>query len=354
MLPRAFTHSALALGAAVAVFNVATPERADARLSVVYDTEDAAARIFTGPGAVTPERGGLRQDPGRGGVFRENDSQWRLQKVDGKELATLSAEQMAAVLKEQVDTPSYGTIPSGYVGVDEVGNHFRDPKVKVRYKYVTVRGKRIRVAAHNDVKITKHGYKVIKREMTPPIPPATHPGSRLSRAMEILDEIPSPWGGSYASRVHFYLAPSFVTSIAEGRGPHFTQGRSGSISKRPGWRGVVPGLARAGHVWMEMYNGDMSPATAKTWREAPKRIPAYLARHTTGTPAEAHFFIAGVKRAPAGAAKLCAKLDPMACQWALAGATKAGRAVLDNGPGAYSLGAQAPAWLAQYNVRFAD
>lgn len=354
MRSRTLTHCALAVGAAIGALGVASAERADARLSVVYDTEEAAERIFTGPGAITPERGGLRQDPGRGGVFRDNDSQWRMGKVDGKYLATLTAQEMADVLKAHIDTPSYGTVPSGYVGVDEVGNHFRDPKIKVRYKVVNVRGKRIRVAAHNDVRITKRGYKVIKREMVPPVPPATHPGSRLSAAMEILDQIPSPWGGSYASRVHFYLAPSFVTSIAEGRGAHFTLGRSGSISTRPGWRGVIPGLARAGHVWIEMYNGDMSPVNAKTWREVPKRIPAYLARHTTGTPAKAHFLIAGVNRAPAGAKKLCASLDPMGCQWALAGSTPAGRAVLANGPGAYSVGAQAGAWVAQYNARFAD
>lgn len=354
MNSHALTCGALAVAAAAAIVAVASPERADARLSIVYDDEAAASRIFTGPGALTPERGGLRQDPGRGGVFRDNDSQWRLNKLDGKVLATMSAQQMADTLRAAIDTPSNGAVPSGYVGVDEVGNHFRDPKVKVRYKYVTVRGKRIRVAAHNDVKITKHGYKVSKRQMTPPVPPESHPGMRLTRAMQILEQIPSPWGGSYASRVHFYLAPSFVTSITEGRGPHFTQGRAGSVPKRPGWRGVIGGVARAGHVWIEMYNGDMSPASAKTWREAPRRIPAYLARNTSGTPAEAHFLMTAAKRKPAGAAKLCAKLDPMVCQWALAGSTRAGRAVLANGPGAYSVGAQAGTWLTQYNVRFAD
>ena len=43
----------------------------------------------------------------------------------------------------------------------------------------------------------------------------------------VLKRTPSPWGGSYASRIHIYLAPGTSTSIAAGRGPFRTRGRDG-------------------------------------------------------------------------------------------------------------------------------
>lgn len=41
----------------------------------------------------------------------------------------------------------------------------------------------------------------------------------------------------------------------------------------------------------------------------------------------------------------------MACQWALAEGTAAGRAMLANGVGGYRLGAHARPWLAEWQAR---
>lgn len=331
-----------------AITSLAITSSASARSSIVYDNQDAAEAIFTGPNPLTPARGGLRQDPGPGGVFQPNDGPHRLTKVNGKELATMSTSQMVSTLRSAIDAEVYAGGSSGLVGVDEIGNFFRDPKFRTTYKLVNVRGKKIRIASHNSIQITKNGYRVIVRAQTPPIPGPAHPGRRLSEAMRILDEMPYPGGGSYAERVQFYMAPAFVTSIAEGRGPHFTLGRVGGKSIRPGWRGVMPALAR-GQVWLEMYHGSRAPVAKKVWQRTPQRLAPYLRKHGGTGADQLHFLISGTTTAPPGMSG-CG--SPMACQWAAAESTAVGRQVLANGPGAYRVGDQAAEWLREFNRRF--
>ena len=112
----------------------------------------------------------------------------------------------------------------------------------------------------------------------------------------------------------------------------------------------MPALARAGGVWVEMYHhsGTTYSLTAKEWRTVPQAFTAYGRRFGVD-PGRLHMMFAGSPSVPKGA-KGCS--EPMACQWSLAAATPAGRAMLANGPGAYKLGAQAAAWRQGYNGVF--
>lgn len=328
--------AALALGAVAAPASAAT--------SIVYDDATAAAVIFTSPGALSPERGGYRQDPGPGGVFRDRatNDRYSVGKVSARELVPLSADAMAARLREEIDAT-----PSGLVAVDEIGNAFRDPAVRISYRWVDVRGTRIRVAGGNEVKVTSTGYRIVRHTPVPPVPPADHPGMRLTAAMTALAALPYPGGGSYADHVHFYLAPAMVTAIALGRGEHFSLDATGSKSVRPAWRGVVGALARAGGVWLEMYHGNGQAVESRVWRNAPGRVGDYLARNGGAGSSRVHLVFTGVAAAPAGSPAGCG--SPMACQFAVAASTAAGRQALANGSGAYRVGAQAGEWLAQVN-----
>jgi len=329
--------------AALAAAAVSTSPAA-AAVSIVYDERAAAEVIFTAPDGLTPERGGYRQDPGPGGVFRDravNDAH-SVGKVRAADLHGLSAAAMADRLRAAVDAS-----PSGLVGVDEIGNAFRDPRVPVAYRWVTVRGTRIRVAAHNDVRVTPTGYRIVRRTQVPPVPGPEHPGSRLSAAMAALAASPHPAGGTYADRVHLYIAPAMVTAIGVGRGAHFSLDATGSRSVRPAWRGVIGALAHAGGVWLEMYHGSRQAVPAAVWRAAPARFADYIARSGGPGVGRLHLLITGSATAPAGAPAGCG--TPMACQFALASATPAGRQALANGVGAYRVGDQAREWLTQVN-----
>lgn len=209
-----------------------------------------------------------------------------------------------------------------------------------------MRGKRIRVAAGNRVKVTRRGYRVVRgTAATPPVDPGS-PGAKLSAAMALLAARPYPGGGSYADRVHIYVAPAFSTGIAAGRGPDRNLGADGK-PHRASWRGVMPALARAGGVWVEMYHSSragLTSMTAAEWRSVPQGFGSYAARFGVDGH-RLHMIIAGAPM-PAGADG-CG--DAMACQWQLAAATPAGAAMLANGPGAYRLGHQAAAWRMAYD-----
>jgi hypothetical protein len=301
--------------AALAAAAAAAPGAAAPRMSILYD-ERTAVRALTrpsGPGApIGAERGAYRQDPGPGGIFdpRGRDGAYRIAKVPAAELAALSAEAMAQRIRREVDRPQNPN-RSGLVAVDEIGNPFND----------------------------RRGG-------------AGGPGARLSRAMAILAGIPHRAGGDYADRVHLYVAPAFGSSIAAGLGPHHNLGRDGK-PHRATWRRVMPALARAGGVWLEMYHGSraagLTPMSAREWRTLPRDFLAYHARFG-GDVGLLHLVLSEARVAPAGAPAGCG--GPMACQWRLARSTAAGRTILANGPGAYRLGAQAIAWRAQYNRAF--
>lgn len=229
------------------------------------------------------------------------------------------------------------------VAIDEIGNAFRDPRPDTDFRTVTVRGNTYRIASHNRIRVTPGGWRLVRNPPDPTPPGPEHPGSRLSRALAILAEQPSPWGGSYAERVHLLIAPAMVTAIGAGNGRHFTLDRSGGRAIRAAWRGVMPALATAGGVWLEMYHGGRRPLSARMWRTAPGRIASYVARHG-GDPARVHLFLTSVTGPPAGIRR-CG--GPMSCQWAAARRSKRTRAVLANGVGAYRLDGDAGAWLAE-------
>src|SRR5581483_4028904 len=123
--------------------------------------------------------------------------------------------------------------------------------------------------------------------------------------------------GTYASRVHFYVAPAVISSIGSGRGPNRNLGRDGH-PHFPTWRGVMPALAMGGGVWLEMYHGTGGATTAFTaaeWRSWPSAFAALFAR-AGGASDDLHFLLSGSPTGPAGATG-CA--SPMACVWSLAG-----------------------------------
>ena len=325
------------------------PGAASARMSIFYDEQDAV-RVLTDPsGAGDPidaSRGALRQDPGAGGVFDPagNDAAHRIAKLAAGEIEGLSPEAMADRIEDEIDDPEIPNT-SGLVAIDEIGNRWNDGKVRITYSFVRVRGKRIRVATGNKIVVTRKGWKLVKGAAALPAVDPSSPGAKLSTAMDLLAARPYPGGGTYAERVHLYIAPAFSTSIAAGRGPHRHLGNDGK-PHRATWRGVMPAVAKAGGVWLEMYHhdGTLTSMTAKEWRTVPRGFASYAERFGAQT-GRIHLLIGGTP-APAGSSG-CG--EAMACQWALAGSTPTGLAMLANGPGAYRLGAQAAAWRAEYN-----
>jgi hypothetical protein len=324
-----------------------------APMSILYDEQDAVRAITdpSGPGApIGGDRGAFRQDPGAGGIFDPagRDARFRIAKVSTSEIDDLAPEAMADRIQEEIDEPE---IPnsSGLVGIDEIGNTFNDGRVRITYSWQSVRGKRIRVASTHRLVVTRRGGRIARRGPAPlPVVDPGSPGARLSTAMEILASRPYPGGGSYADRVHLYIAPAFSTSIAAGRGPHRHLGNDGK-PHRATWRGVMPALARAGGVWVEMYRpggGGIQPMSAREWRTVPAAMSAYARRFGADT-GRMHLLFSAAGAGPAGAPAGCGA--PMTCQWALAASTPAGAALLANGPGAYRVGAEATAWRVEYN-----
>jgi hypothetical protein len=333
----------------LALAAAAVPGAASARMSIIYDEQDAA-RVLTdpsGPGdPIDASRGAVRQDPGAGGIFDPagRDAAHRIAKLPAGEIEGLSPEAMADRIQDEIDDPEIPNT-SGLVAIDEIGNRWNDGRVRITYSFVKVRGKRIRVASGNRIVVTRRGWRLVKGAAALPRIDPSSAGARLSMAMRLLAARPHPAGGSYADRVHLYIAPAFSTSIAAGRGPHRHLGNDGK-PHRATWRGVMPAVARAGGVWIEMYHhdGTLTSMTAKEWRTVPRGFASYAARFG-GRRERMHLLIGGTP-APAGASR-CG--EAMACQWTLAASTATGRALLANGPGAYRLGAQAAAWRAEYN-----
>jgi hypothetical protein len=289
------------------------------RLTLVYDERGVVERLAAGPGALTPARGALRQDPGGGGMFAPGDNaRYRVAKVSGARIQGMSAPAIAALLRAEITRGSHGA-RSHMVAIDEIGRPFGEAP------------------------------PAVKRKGGGPGPVlASSPGARFAAAMRMLDT-PSPYGGTWASRVHVYLAPAVHTSIAAGRGPHRNLGRDGK-PHRPTWRALMPGLARAGGVHLQMYHGvsggARAPMTAGMWRTVPG---AFLGLFTGagGDPTDVHFLFTSAGT-PAGA-RGC---TGVVCAWRLAESTAAGRTVLANGPGVYRIGPEAGVWLREFNRRF--
>lgn len=260
----------------------------------VYDEVRSAIALFRAKeNPLSPERGGRRQHPGPGGVFRADDEAYRLGKVKDAELLNRSPEGMAGTLRHAIETSG-----SGVVFLDEIGAAWAD-----------VAGRPSKSA------------------------------SNLAVALRDLGQVAHPAGGSYASRIHIYLSPSFGATAA-----------NPAHSGKRRWDGMDPALARAGGVWVEMYRKAGKPLEASVFRDVMPNLDRRLRAAGGSGAGQLHFTFSAANRRPAGAPASCG--EPMACQWSLASQGAVNRRVLANGPGAYRVGRQAPRWLAEFNARF--
>lgn len=226
------------------------------RMSILYVTDPAAKAILGSSSRMRELPWLFRQEPSNsaGDAALAGRGTQRMTKVNGAALAAKgSADAMRAMLKSAVDrtctTPAGATTCAArLVGVDEIGSVFGT---------------------------------------APGASDSGTPGARLKAAMESLSRIEFQPGVSYASRIHFYVAPGVSTSISEGLGPQRTLGRNGEEMRRD-YSQVMSAMARSGGAWLEMYHypgrgKPRTPFTAAEWRDVPTRFAAFLReRSATG------------------------------------------------------------------------
>ncbi len=297
----------------------ATPVRPGAQ-TVLYDLDAAVREVvdpLDGAAGLGHRRGALRQEPSTSGLFAADDDAARMAKVTEEDLHGLSADAIAELLREEIDDS-----PAHLVAFDELTAHEADARGPV------VKGGRI------------------------PPPDPSSPGAQFAQALISLD-VPSPYGGTWASRVHVYIAPAVTSAMAIGRGPDRNWGRDGKARLRT-YRTVMPGLARAGAIWIEAYHGrtlPLTPFTVDEWTRAPAAFTAEY-RRAGGDPSRLHLLVTGTDTYPVGPLPVGC-VTPQACQWVLAESTPAGRAMVANGVGGYRLAAHARSWLAEWQARAA-
>jgi hypothetical protein len=290
----------------------------DSNVGVLASGRDANGNAI-GPG-LTPSRGGVRQEPSGTNMLGMNarDNSARIAKINAKQLLGKSSGQMATMIRNAINGPCVQVIngivhnfgcASHKVAIDEVSPAFATPHTGGR------------------------GWL----------------GRNFSNALITLSRQGSRWGGSYASRVAVYVDAGVTVSIYAGKGKNHNLNGYG----RPQYAvfsDVMPGLARAGALWLEMYQGvhygtGTAPLTPIQWKLMPTRFAGYLA-HFGGRVSHVHFMF-GDTGAPTSSCT-----DPQACTWALAAQAGLNRTILGNGPGEYRLGTQAASWLAQFNAYF--
>jgi len=316
---------------------------------VLYGTAETNRKIVR-PGArgALPIDGRLFiQEPNWGHLFAgEADRAFRLGRVTEDELqAAGTATAMARVLRTAIDQrncfydSAWFGCRSRLVFVDEIDHRFAEPAPNLNTP--AWRGR----TSRSQPKPTFPNYV--------PTPRPGQLGYELGRAMEILAASPFPGGGSYAQRVHFYIAPGVVTSLGVGRGRYQNLGRD----RRPHFRsyeGVRPALQRAGGVWLEMYHFNRasrtrSPFNTYEWSVYPWRFALYLTAPGAATPdpgatARMHFMMTrGAPTAKGGAPAICRRGAGQACQFTLAASPK-NRAILANGVGQYRMEGEEAAW----------
>jgi len=251
------------------------------RMSILYVTDPAAKEILGSSTGMRALPWLFRQEPSNSGgdAALAGGGTQRMWKVSGSALAAKpTADAMAAMLKAAVDrrcvTPAgVNTCGASRVGVDEIGSVFGTP------------------AGESD---------------------AGSPGERLKNAMIALAKKSFQPGVSYASRIHFYVAPGVSTSISAGLGPNRTLGENGKEMRR-NYSQVMSAMSRAGGVWLEMYNYPergkaRRPFSAADWRDVPTNFAAFLKERTTGdrNPLNyLHFVLTDTPGAPAPAPERC-------------------------------------------------
>ncbi len=275
--------------------------------------------------------------PGRtpGALFAgEADKPYRVDNVLAAELIKRrTGPRMAAFLRSRIDGDACVfsgwrvDCRSGLVFVDEIDYRFAEAAPNLKTPAWKARpGRRLPV------------YR--------PTVKGGQPGYELSRAMGILAATPYRGGGTYAERVHFFIAPGVVSSVGVGRGPDQNLGRDG----RPHFRshqGVRSALQRAGGVWLEMYHFDhggrgLTAFTTNEWQAYPHRFALYLSGRgqTRVTPAlrsKMHFQMVGRKPGlKGGAPAACRTGSAMTCTFTLASSSK-NAPILANGVGLYTV-----------------
>ena len=221
------------------------------RMSILYATDSSVRDILGGSSQMPGLPWLFRQEPsnsGTGAQLGAGNSQ-RMTKINGAGLAKMAMTEMVFALQRGVDrscvTPAgINTCPAHLLAVDEIGAAF----------------------GRNDGDLPQ-----LSRS----------PGANLAAAMNYLAQTQSPWGGSYASRIHFYLAPGVSTAIAAGRGTRHNLGADGEVHW-PDYSLAMGALAQAGGVWLEMYHyptrgSARTPFTSTEWRTVPTAVAAFMA-----------------------------------------------------------------------------
>ena len=233
------------------------------RMSILYATDPSVRDILGGSSQMPGLPWLFRQEPsnsGTGAQLGAGNSQ-RMTKINGAGLAKMAMTEMVFALQRGVDrscvTPAgIDTCPAHLLAVDEIGAAFG--RVEGKQKWQT-------------------------------------PGHLLQVAMGWLARSQSPWGGSYASRIHFYLAPGVSTAIAAGRGPAHNRGADGEV-KWPDYSSVIDAFATAGGVWLEMYHyptrgSARTPFTSTEWRTVPTAVAAFMAERGIEYPLQSLHFV---------------------------------------------------------------
>ena len=227
------------------------------RMTVLYDTDAGVAATLGPSTAMRALPWIFRQEPSSSEPLAAlgNNTSQRMVKVKAAELALQpSADAMAQVLREAVDrrcvTPA---------GVNTCGAH---------------------MASIDEL------TQAFSQSPSSTAPNPNNPGVRLAKAMRSLQRDQSPWGGTYASRIHIYIAPGVSTSIAAGRGQFRTRGRDGKNHFR-NYAWAVRALSRAGGAWLEMYHFRNTPTktafTPKEWRDVPTAVATFMQEQSPTT-----------------------------------------------------------------------
>jgi hypothetical protein len=334
--------------AAVAIAVSAAANATSAPMIVLY-APDETNRTIIKPGTADalPVDGRLHvQEANIGHLFAgEADIPYR---VDHASAATLiekrTGEAMAAYLKGRIDAGacifSHGRVEcgSGLVFVDELDHRFGEKAPNLNTP--AWRGR------------TSRSQPVRKFPNYIPRARSGQPGYELSRAMVILANTPYKDGGNYAQRIHFYIAPGFVTSVGESRGKYFNMGRD----RRPHWpshEGARTALRLSGGVWLEMYhyiNRVRYPFHTHEWAKHPARFAKFMtgAGATVADPtlvSKLHFHMSSgmPKNTGLAPAECLNPATPQGCQFALASLPQ-NQAILANGVGQYRMGVDAHEW----------
>ncbi len=286
------------------------------------------------------------QEPNVGHLYLgDRDRPYRLSRVTGTEIVSAgSADAIAALLRSRVAANNCTFVRWGPAGcqshlvfVDEIDARFAERAPNLNTS--AWRGR------------TSRAQKKRRFPVYVPRPRAGQPGYELALAMQKLAT--EPFGsGSYADRVHLYIAPGVVSSLGVGRGKYQNLGRDGRPHFRT-YEGVRGALRRAGGVWLEMYHfsgGAHIPFNTREWSVAPSKFTRYMTAPGAGSAdpamvAKVRFMMSrGAPPYRTGGPAVCrTTARPQTCQFALASLPQ-NAAILANGVGQYRMQGDEAEW----------